>query len=245
MMRCIIVDDEQLVRELLEDNIRQIPFLHLVNSCKNALEATGALQTEQIDLIFLDIQMPRLSGLQFLKSLIRPPLVILVTAYEKYALVGFDLQVVDYLLKPFSFERFLKACNHANELFRLQQSHKVGQGQPPSPSAVKEPEFFFVNVEYAQVKILVSDITYIEGLKDYIKIYLSSSAKPVLTRMTIKAIEEKLRAPAFVRTHKSFLVAVRKITAIKRDLVCISEKEVPISKFYKENIDLILGRPEN
>jgi len=242
-MRCIIVDDEQLVRELLEDNIRQIPFLHLVNSCKNALEATGALQTEQIDLIFLDIQMPRLSGLQFLQSLIKPPLVILVTAYEKYALEGFDLQVVDYLLKPFPFERFLKACNHANELFRLQQNHKVGQ--PPSPPPAKEPEFFFVNVEYAQVKIVVSDITYIEGLKDYIKIYLSPAHKPVLTRMTIKSIEEKVSSSAFIRTHKSFLVAVRKITAIKRDLVCIGEKEIPVSKFYKENIDRILDRPEN
>jgi DNA-binding LytR/AlgR family response regulator len=234
MMHCIIIDDEQLVRELLEDNIRQVPFLHLVKVCKNPLEAIDVLQSEPIDLIFLDIQMPRLNGLQFLQSLNKPPLVILVTAYEKYAVEGFDLNVVDYVLKPFSFERFLKACNRANELFRLQQNSKA--------LAVDSPEDFFVNVEYTLVKIVVADIDYIEGLKDYIKIYLSTSPKPVLTRMTIKAIEEKLPAPAFIRTHKSFLAAARKITTVKRDFVCIGEKEIPVSESYKENITQILNR---
>jgi len=235
MMRCIVVDDEQLVRELLEDNIRQVPFLHLAASCENALEASGVLQTAQIDLIFLDIQMPRLSGLQFLKSLERPPLVILVTAYEKYALEAFNLNVVDYLLKPFSFERFLKACNRAYDLFRLQQNGKA--------AVAVEPGDFFVNVEYTQVKIAVSEIRYVEGLKDYLKIYLSSSSKPVLTRMTLKAIEEKLPYPFFVRTHKSFLVSAKKITAVKRDLVYVGEKEIPVSEFYKENINRLLNRP--
>ncbi|MGF7039612.1 LytR/AlgR family response regulator transcription factor [Mucilaginibacter lappiensis] len=237
MMRCIIVDDEQLVRELLEDNIRQIPFLHLVKACKNPLEAIEVLQTEQVDLIFLDIQMPRLNGLQFLESLNNPPLVILVTAYEKYALEGFNLNVVDYILKPFGFDRFLKACNRANDLFKLQQNSKsaISEGQ----------EDFFVNVEYTLVKIVVADIDYIEGLKDYIKIHLSSSPKPVLTRMTIKAAEEKLPVPAFIRTHKSFLVAARKITTVKRDFVCIGEKEIPVSESYKENIAQILNRPEH
>lgn len=237
MMRCIIVDDEQLVRELLEDNISQIPFLQLVKTCKNPLEAIETLQTEQIDLIFLDIQMPRLNGLQFLQTLNNPPLVILVTAYEKYALEGFDLNVVDYVLKPFSFERFLKACNRANDLFKLQQSSKV--------VATDMPEDFFVNVEYTLVKIVVADIDYIEGLKDYIKIHLSSSTKPVLTRMTIKAIEEKLPPPAFIRTHKSFLAAANKITTVKRDFVYIGSKEVPVSESYKENITKILNRLEH
>ncbi|CAL1516450.1 LytTR family DNA-binding domain-containing protein [Chitinophaga sp. MM2321] len=234
MIRCIAVDDEQLVRDLLEDNIRQIPFLQLVKTCKNALEAAEVLQTTQVDLIFLDIQMPRLNGLQFLQSLKNPPLVILVTAYEQYALEGFNLQVADYLLKPFSFERFLKACNRANDLFRLQQQ----------PAATEEITDFFVNVEYTLVKIVVSDITYIEGLKDYIRIHLSSSPKPVLTRMTMKAMEEKLPAAAFVRTHKSFLAAVAKITSIKRDFVCIGVTEVPVSEFYKENITRMINRPE-
>ncbi|GAB4033124.1 LytR/AlgR family response regulator transcription factor [Spirosoma jeollabukense] len=237
MMRCLVIDDEQLVRELLEDTIRQIPFLQLVKSCKNALEANEVLQTASIDLLFLDIQMPRLTGIQFLQSLHKPPLVILVTAYEHYALEGFSLQVVDYLLKPFSFERFLKASNRAHELFRLQQNSLA----QPSP----EPDDFFVNVEYTLVKIVASDITYIEGLKDYIKIYLSSSRKPVLTRMSIRAMEEKLPASGFVRTHKSFLVAVSKITAIKRDFVCIGETEIPVGDFYKENIERILNRSGN
>lgn len=237
MMRCIIVDDEQLIRELLEDSIRQIPFLQLVKACKNSLEAIEVLQTEQIDLIFLDIQMPRLSGLQFLQSLNKPPLVILVTAYEKYALEGFNLNVVDYVLKPFGFDRFLKACNRANDLFRLQQNDKA--------TMVEGPEDFFVNVEYTLVKIVVADIDYIEGLKDYIKIHLSTAPKPVLTRMTIKAIEEKLPPPAFIRTHKSFLAAAGKISIVKRDFVCIGAKEVPVGELYKDNVSRILNRLEH
>jgi DNA-binding LytR/AlgR family response regulator len=241
MMRCLIVDDEQLVRELLEDNIRQIPYLQLVKSCRHAMEATDILQTEQIDCIFLDIRMPRLNGLQFLESLTDPPLIILVTAYEKYALDGFSLNVVDYLLKPFSFERFLKACNRANDLFRLRQTGKTIAGIAPATDIPPvAPDFFFVSVEYTQVKIMTADITHIEGLNDYIKIYLSSTPKPVLTRMTLRAIEEKLPAPAFIRIHKSYLVAAQKITRIKRDLVCIGEKELPISKSYKDNVTRIL-----
>ena len=224
MIRCIIIDDEPLVRELLEDNIRRIPYLQLERSCRNAMEAMETLQSGHIDLMFLDIQMPGLSGLQFLQSLSSPPLTILVTAYEKYALEGYNLQVADYLLKPFSFERFLKACNRADELLKLRQQ----------PSPAKD---FFVNVEYTQVKITVADIEYIEGLKDYIKIHLSSSPKPVLTRMTIKAMEEKLPAGAFIRTHKSYLVAASKITMIKRDLVYIGKTEIPVSESYKENVN--------
>ena len=231
-MRCLVIDDEQRIHELLEDTIRQVPFLELITTCKNALDANTILQTNAIDLIFLDIQMLRLSGLEFLQSLSKPPLVILVTAYEQYALEGYSLQVVDYLLKPFRFERFVKACSRAHELYRLQQG--------PMFTSAEEPADFFVPVEYTQVKIRVSDITYIEGLGDYIKIYLSSASKPVLTRMSIKAMEEKLPAAAFVRTYKFYLVSVRKITAVKRDLVCIGDKEIPIGDFYKENVTCIL-----
>lgn len=230
MIRCIAVDDEQLVRELLEDNIRQVPFLQLVKTCRNALEALDVIQHEQVDLMFLDIQMPKLSGLQLLQSLPQPPMAILVTAYESYALEGYNLQVVDYLLKPFSFERFLKACTRAQELHRLKQTPTAGAG----------PHSFFVNVEYTQVKIITDDITYIESLKDYLKIHLSGTTKSVLTRMTMKAMEEKLPSGAFIRTHKSYLVATRKITAIKRDLVCIGAEEIPVSEFYKENVNKLL-----
>jgi DNA-binding LytR/AlgR family response regulator len=231
----MVIDDESLVRELLEDNIRQIPFLQWVKSCKNALEATEALQTTPVDLLFLDIQMPRVNGLQFLQALTDPPLVILVTAYEQYALEGFNLHVADYLLKPFAFERFLRACNRAHELFRLQQQQAKTAGPPAAP-----PADFFVNVEYALVKIVVDDILYIEGVKDYIKIYLQSSARPVLTRMTLKGMEERLPPPAFIRIHKSFLAAVSKITTIKRDLVCIGNIEIPVSGSYKANLNQIL-----
>jgi DNA-binding LytR/AlgR family response regulator len=233
MMSCLVVDDERLVRELLEDNIRQIPYLQLAGSCKNALEAAEILQNTVIDLLFLDIRMPRLNGLQFLQSLQNPPLVILVTAYEQYALEGFDLNVVDYLLKPFPFERFVKACNRAHDLFGLRNKDKQ--------VIAASPEEFFVHVEYTLVKIVISDIDYVEGLKDYIKIHLTSSSKPVLTRMSMKAIEEKLPAAGFVRAHKSFLVAVRKITAIKRDMVCIGSVEIPIGETYKANISRIVN----
>ena len=232
MMRCIVVDDEPLVRELLEDNISHVPFLALVKSCKNALEALDTLQKEQIDIMFLDIQMPQLNGLQFLKSLNHPPLVIVVTAYDKYAVESFNLQVVDYLIKPFSFERFLKACSRAAELFRMKNSMLSSQAEKNYD--------FFVNVEYTHVKIVTSDINYVEGLKDYIKIFISSNSKPVLTRMSLKSIEAKLPEGTFVRTHKSYLVAISKITTIKRDFVCIGTTEIPISETFRDNVSKVL-----
>ncbi|RAJ87780.1 DNA-binding LytR/AlgR family response regulator [Chitinophaga dinghuensis] len=230
MIRCIAVDDEPLIRELLEDNIRQIPYLELVATCSNATEALAVLQTENIDLIFLDIQMPRLNGISFLQSLPHPPMVIFVTAYEQYAIEGYNLQIVDYLLKPFSFERFLKACNRAQELFKMRQ--------PVLPTIF--PPSFFVNVEYTLVKINPEEVLYVEALKDYIKIHFRQPAKPVLTRMTLKAMEEKLYPPAFLRIHRSFLVAAAAVTAIKRDMVCIGETEIPYSDFYKQQMELLL-----
>jgi DNA-binding LytR/AlgR family response regulator len=231
MINCIAVDDEKLVLDLLVDNIRKVPFLHLLKRCKNAMEATEALQQEKADLIFLDIQMPGLNGLQFLESLYNPPMVIFVTAYKEYAFEGFNLNAVDYLLKPFSFERFLKACNKAHDLHNLQQK----------PMQKEEaPGYFFVYVEYNQVKVLADDILYIEGMKDYIKIFLSSSSRPVITKMSLKAIEEKLAAYRFIRIHKSYIVAAGKITAIKRDLVCVGNLELPLSEGYKSNLEKIL-----
>lgn len=231
----MIVDDEPLVRELLEDNISQAPFLKLVKSCRSGLEALKTLQQEQVDLIFLDIQMPRLNGLQFLQSLDSPPLVIIVTAYDQYAVEGFNLQVADYIVKPFSFDRFIKACNRAAELLQLKHNAR--------PAEMVKNYDFFVNVEYTFVKINAADIAYIEGLKDYIKIYLSSTPKPVITRMTFKAIETKLPPGAFIRTHKSFLVAVAKITTIKRDFVCIGATEIPVSETFRGNVDQVLRSP--
>jgi DNA-binding LytR/AlgR family response regulator len=226
MMNCIAVDDEKLVLDLLVDNISQVPYLHLVKACKNAMEAIEVLQHEKIDLLFLDIQMPKLSGLQLIQTLQHPPMIILVTAYEKYALEGYDLNVVDYLLKPVSFERFLKACNKAKELFDLKNETTTEQASG----------HLFVNVEYTLVKISFSDILFVEGLKDYLKIHLASSPKAVLTKMSLKAMEEKLPAGKFIRVHKSFIVAMDRVTIIKRDFVCIGSQEVPVSDFYKENL---------
>jgi len=232
MMRCIAVDDERLVLDLLIDNIAQVPYLHLVKACRNAVEATEVLQQEKIDLVFLDIQMPRLNGLQFIQTLQHPPIIILVTAYEKYALDGYNLNVADYLLKPVSFERFLKACNKAKELFDLRNDIPNGQ----------LAGHMFVNVEYTLVKVLFADILFVEGLKDYIKIHVASSSKPILTKMSLKAMEEKLSAGEFIRVHKSFIIAADKITVIKRDFVCIGNHEIPVSDFYKDKLVRLVNK---
>ncbi len=234
-MRCIAVDDEKLVLDLLVDNIRQVPYLQLAKACKNAIEATSILQNEKIDLIFLDIQMPKLSGLQFIQTLRQPPMIILITAYEKYALEAYNLNVVDYLLKPASFERFLKACNKAKELFDLKNDKNVLQSE-------QAHDHIFVNVEYTLVKIVFGDILFIEGLKDYIKIHLASTSKPVLTKMTLKAMEEKLPTDKFCRIHKSYIINAEKISVIKRDIVSIGNSEIPVSDFYKENLSKITHR---
>jgi len=233
MMNCIAVDDEKLILDLLVDNIQKVPFLQLMGRCKNAMEAAELLHKESIDLIFLDIQMPGLSGLKFVNSLKNPPMIIFVTAYKEHALEGFNLDAVDYLLKPVSFERFLKACNRAQELFNLRQK---SQGRE------EHPGYFFVYVEYNQVKVTISDILFIEAMKDYAKIFISSSSKPVITKMSLKALEEKLAPHRFVRIHKSYIVSADKVTAIKRDLVCIANTELPLSETYCSNIDTMLSR---
>jgi DNA-binding LytR/AlgR family response regulator len=230
MLNCIAVDDEKLVLDLLADNIQQVPFLNLVATCRNAMEAAEVLQTEQVDLIFLDIQMPGLSGLQFMQSLNNPPMVIFVTAYKDYAFDGFNLNAIDYLLKPVSFERFLKACNKAHDLFKLQQK----------PAAHTPRDYFFVYVEYNLVKVNLPEILYIESMKDYVKIFITSSTKPVITKASLKAMEEKLAGHRFVRIHKSYIVSVDKITAIKRDLVCIDKIELPLSESYKAEVEKMI-----
>ena len=225
-MRCIAVDDESLALDLLEDNIRKVPFLTLVKRCKNAFEAHEVVMKEHVDLMFLDIQMPGISGVQFLQSISNPPLVIFITAYEQFALQGFNLDVVDYLLKPVSFDRFLKAANKAHELFTLKNA---------APSNASS-EYLFVNSEYNLVKINIRDIIYIEGLKDYIKIFISNSTRPIITRLSMKSIEEKLPADRFVRVHKSFIIAIDRIISIRKGKISINNVHVPISEHYKENL---------
>jgi DNA-binding LytR/AlgR family response regulator len=225
MIRCLAIDDETLALDLLEDNIKQIPFLQLVKRCKNAYEAMQVLQDESIDLIFLDIQMPGITGMQFLQSLQSRPMVVFITAYKEYALEGFNLDVLDYLVKPVPFNRFLKATNKALEYHNLKQ-------KPPSSQDLVT-EYIFVNSEYNLVKIFINDITHVEGLKDYIKIHVATSNKPVITRMSLKAIEEKLPVSKFVRVHKSYIISIEKITSIRKNRIHLGTSEIPISDMYR------------
>lgn len=230
-MKCVAIDDEPLALALLVDNIRQVPSLQLVASCGNAMEALTVLNQQEVDLIFLDIQMPGLTGLQFLQSLSVRPMVILITAYEKYALEGFNLDVIDYLVKPVPFERFLKACNKARDFFRLKNS------APPT----EQPDYFFVNAEYGLIKIVISEIVLIEGLKDYLKIHLADG-KNLVIRMSLKSIEEKLPQNKFFRIHKSYIVAISQITSIRKNSVFLGERELPLSDHYKEDLFRVIGQ---
>lgn len=232
-LRCLVVDDENLGRRLVEENIKQIPFLEWIGSCKNAYEAMEFLQKESIDLMFLDIQMPGMLGTSFLASLRNRPMVILVTAYANYAVESYDLDVIDYLLKPVSIERFTKAVYKAME---FKQNTKPATFSNSTQEKQEESESFFVNVEYSLVKIIIRDITHIEGMKDYVKIFLSSAKKPVLTKATLKSLEEKLINKGFRRVHKSFIINVQKIESIRNHQITIGEYEIPISDTNLEEL---------
>lgn len=225
-LRCLAIDDESLARKMLEDNIRQIPFLELVGTCKNAFEAMEALQQQPVDLMFLDIQMPGMLGTKFLETLPQKPMVIFVTAYSNYAVESYDLDVVDYLMKPVPMERFVKAAYKALE---IKQKSVLVPGE-------EAPGFFFVNVEYALVKINIPDILYIEGMKDYVKIYLEGSSKPVLTKSTLKGIEEKLPVQEFMRVHKSFIVKLSRIESIRNRELKIGSWEIPVGEANLEEL---------
>jgi len=235
MLRCLAIDDEPLALELLEDNISQVPYLKLEGKCSNAFEALKFLQEQTVDLIFLDIQMPGLTGLQFIQSLTQRPMIILITAYEKFALEGFNLDVIDYLVKPVPLDRFIKACNKAWELYNLRLKKTEN-------SSSIEPEFLFVNVEYSLLKVEFADIQWIEGLKDYIRIHLKNSSKPVITRMSMKAIEEELPSSRFIRVHKSFIVSVSAITSVRKNSIFIGVEEIPIGDNYKDAVNLIINK---
>lgn len=230
MINCIAVDDEKLALDLLEDNIKQVPFLNLLKRCKSPLEAIEVLNAEKVDLIFLDVQMPGLTGMQFLESQDNAPMVVLITAYENYALDAFKYDVVDYLVKPVSVERFLKACNKVRDLYQLRVAGEVG-----------ERNYFFVNADYKQIRIKFNDIVFIEGMKDYVKIHLASENRPVITRMSLKLIEDKLPAKHFMRIHKSYIVSLEKIAAVKKGFVQIAAAEIPVSDNYKQPLAQALG----
>lgn len=232
MINCIAIDDEPLALNLLADNIQKIPFLKLIAKCEDAFEATKVLQTEQVDLIFIDIQMPGISGLQFISTLTKKPMVILITAYKQYALESYELNVVDYLLKPVAMERFMKACNKALELHQLKNENQQGN---------TNTNYMFVNAGYSLVKVVFDDILWIEGLKDYVQIHLKSQTKPIIVRITMKAIEEQLPQAQFIRIHKSFIVSLHHITSIKKSSVFINDKELPVGDNYRDILVKIAG----
>jgi DNA-binding LytR/AlgR family response regulator len=217
MIRCIAVDDETPALDILEDNISRIPFLQLVTKCKNGYQAMDILREENIDLMFLDIEMPGLNGLRLLKELADKPMVIFMTAYRKYAADGYDLDVLDYLVKPVSFQRFLKAAHKALEYQELRQK-----------------DYIFIQSEYKLTKLFIHDILYIEGLGNYIKIHQASSSRPILSKQSMKSIGERLPAGKHVRVHKSFIVMVDKISSIHHESIMIGKTEIPLSRFYRD-----------
>ncbi|MCB0523104.1 MAG: LytTR family DNA-binding domain-containing protein [Saprospiraceae bacterium] len=240
MLKVIIVDDEPLALDVLETYISQMPQLELVQRCSNALEANDALKNNDIDLMFLDIQMPQLTGVDFVKTLSHPPMVVFTTAYPNYAIQGFDLNALDYLLKPISLERFMKAVNKALEQAELAQQENAG-----APTAFNDGlDFFFVKADKKLVKVNFDDILYIEGLKDYVIIRLHAGR--VITLQTMKSLEERLPSSKFKRIHRSYIVGLDKIMAIEGNMVEVVEKDrpklLPIGKNYREDLLVLIEK---
>ena len=225
---CLIIDDEITAREILESHVAKINAFQLCGSCKNALEAFHLINTKKIDLIFLDINMPEINGLSFAKSINKNIKIIFTTAYREYAIAGFDLQAVDYLLKPISFERFLQAVNkYLDENIQIEVT-------PITENLSYETDFIFVKSERKMVKINFEDILYIESISDYLKIV--TIQKNCITRETISNIEAKLPQHKFLRIHRSFLVSVTKIDSFTNEYVEVHQKALPISRSYKKGV---------
>jgi DNA-binding LytR/AlgR family response regulator len=235
-MNCLAIDDEPLALNIITEFAGRIDYVNLIATCTNPLEALKILNKNEIDLIFLDIQMPNITGLELIKSIDKIPLFIFTTAFPNYALEGFELNAIDYLLKPFSFDRFFKAVNKAYEITTLRKNKINLSFQEPESRDHKE--YLMVKVEYRTVKVFLDDILYIEGLKDYVKIYLGK--KPVLTKSTMKNIEEKLPPGNFIRVHKSFVIAVDKIESIENNRILIGDKLIPVGNQFKDDFNNFL-----
>lgn len=224
-MKAIIVDDEPLAQEVLSTYIQKFPQLELVAQCNNAVEAGAILRNESIDLMFLDIEMPQISGIDFLKTLSKRPNVILTTAYSEYAMDGYELNVVDYLLKPIAFDRFAKAVNKA-----LEQGTS-GQAET-KPNEEKSADYIFVKADKKLIKVRFSDISYIEGLKDYVILHTPSGR--IVTLQTMKSLESKLPSTIFMRVHRSYIVNLSNVSIIEGNTIQMGKKVIPIGKNYKD-----------
>ena len=236
-VRCLIVDDEPLALQLIQAHIERLPQLEIVAACQNALEAFDLLKKEQIDLVFLDIQMPVLTGIEFVKSLQHPPSIIFTTAYREYAVESYELEVVDYLLKPITFTRFFKAINKYLNQHRAPQASQP-TAQPTPIAEASEDSFLYVNANKKRIKVSFEDVEYIESLKDYIRIHQPNGS--ITTKEKISEFEQKLPA-YFLRIHRSFIVNTKKITAYTAHDVEIKEKEIPIGGSYKKEVFERLG----
>lgn len=219
---CIIIDDEPFARKGLQGYVEKISFLDLKGVCEDALQLSNLLQQQPVDLLFLDIQMPHITGVEFLRALRNPPKVIFTTAFEHYAIQGFELDVMDYLLKPISYERFLKAAWKAKDYFAIKE--QPGNSVP----------YLFVKANGKLEKITFADILFIEGMENYVAIHLEN--KKIITHTTIKSLLEKLPAKQFVQTHKSYLVAVDKVDSIEGNTLHVQKHQVPVSKYLREEV---------
>ncbi|MNK67365.1 Transcriptional regulatory protein YehT [compost metagenome] len=238
VLKCIAVDDEPLALRLVETFIEQTPFLELISTCDNAVDAMGLIRETKPDLVFLDINMPNLSGME-LARLIQDqagplPKIIFTTAYNHYAIEGYKVNAVDYLLKPFSYEEFLRASSKV-----LQLSEEANNS---FNTIAADDEFIFLKVEYQWVRISLKDITYIESLKDYVKVHLENSQKALLSLISLKALEEKLPSSKFMRVHRSFIVSLDKISAISKNSIFIDKIEITVGEQYKEAFKTLVDK---
>ncbi len=237
-LKCIAVDDEPLALGLVTSFIEQTPFLELAGQFDNAIEALHDIQSKEVDLVFLDIQMSDLTGIELARLLEKAdprPLVIFTTAFDQFALEGYKVDAIDYLLKPFNYQEFLRAATKA------QQHRKLQKSEPTGASQQQEPNYIFLKVEYQLVKVMLDDILYVEGLKDYVKVHLKSKEHPLLTLNSLKAMEEKLPAGKFTRIHRSFIVSIDNVDSISKNSVEIGKTHLTISENYRKQFHELIG----
>lgn len=230
-IKCIVVDDEALARKLLKNYIDQIPYLELIALCKNPMEAMSILQSETIDVMFLDIQMPQITGISFLKSLNQKPLVVFTTAYEKYALEGYALDVVDYLLKPFGFERFFQAVNKVSARLQVATNSTISQPIIPKESP---KDYILVKSEHRIHRLKFADILYIQSMQAYVSYH--TEKERILSLYTMKKLETQLPKEQFIRIHKSYIVSIDKIEVLEGNQVVIGKMKLPIGASYREEV---------
>ena len=232
-IRCLIIDDEPPAREIIRRYIEQVSSLKLEGECANAIQAFTFLQQHPVDLLFLDIRMPQLNGNDFLKTLKNPPKVIFTTAYSEYAVQGYELDAVDYLLKPVPFERFLKAVNKAYQLTAAKYEMTV------TAEETRNDSFVYFRADRKMVKVMLDDILYIESMKDYIKVITKTGT--IITKQSISAVEAMLPEKKFIRTHRSFIVSLDKIKSFTSELIEIAATEVPVGKLYRNAVMKVLA----